>query len=294
MAQGEPLFRALGPLAVRVEGEHVDLGPAKQRALLGVLLCLAPDAVPVERLADELWPSGGPSQPLRSLQVYVSALRRALGPEGRRLATVGRAYRVEVPEDGLDVDVFEKGVAASQDLQRSGAHEAAVAAADAALSLWRGHAWQDLRDVPLLEPDAARLDMLRLDLRVTRAAAQLALGRHREEVPELEGLVHLHPLREDLRGHLMLALHRSGRQAEALAVYAEGRASLADEAGLDPGAALRDLHAAILGDDPALRLEDADLRARRHLPAPATALVGRRADSDALVRVLTDGTRLSR
>ena len=102
----------------------------------------------------------------------------------------------------------------------------------------------------------------------------------------------LHPLREDLRGHLMLALHRSGRQAESLAVYAEGRSALADEAGLDPGAALRDLHAAILGDDPTLRLEDADLRARRHLPAPATALIGRRADRDELVRLLTDGTRL--
>ena len=90
----------------------------------------------------------------------------------------------------------------------------------------------------------------------------------------------------------MLALHRSGRQAEALEVYAEGRAALADEAGLDPGAALRDLHAAILGDDPTLRLEDADLRARRHLPAPATALIGRRADRDELVGLLTDGTRL--
>ena len=139
------------------------------------------------------------------------------------------------------------------------------ATADAALALWRGQAWQDVREVPTIEPDAARLEELRLDLRATRAASLLALGRHREQVPELEGLVRLHPLREDLRGHLMLALHRSGRQAEALEVYAEGRSALADEAGLDPGAALRDLHAAILGDDPALRLEDADLRARRHL-----------------------------
>ena len=164
-----------------------------------------------------------------------------------------------------------------------------MATADAALALWRGQAWQDLRDVPVLEPDAARLEELRLDLRAIRAAAQLALGRHRDQVPELESLVRTHPLREDLRGHLMLALHRSGRQAEALEVYADGRACLAEETGLDPGAALRDLHAAILGDDPALRLEDADLRARRHLPAPATALVGRRTDRDELARLLTDG-----
>ena len=88
--------------------DPVDLGPAKQRALLGVLLALAPDAVPVERLVDELWPDGGPGQPLRSLQVYVSALRRALGPEGRRLSTVGRAYQLEIPDSGFDVAVFEE------------------------------------------------------------------------------------------------------------------------------------------------------------------------------------------
>ncbi len=292
MAGAELLFRALGPLEVRVDGEPVDLGPVKQRALLGVLLALAPDTVPVGRLVDELWPEGGPGQPLRSIQVYVSALRRALGPEGRRLTTVGRAYRLEVSVGDLDAAIFEEGVTTSATQHRSGDHEAAVATADAALAVWRGQAWQDLRDVPVLETDAARLETLRLDLRATRAAAQLGRGRHRDEVPELEGLVRLHPLREDLRGHLMLALHRSGRQAEALAVYADGQAFLAAETGLDPGAALRDLHAAILGDDPLIRLEDADLRARRHLPAPATALVGRRTDSDALVRVLTDGTRL--
>ncbi|HET9996695.1 MAG TPA: BTAD domain-containing putative transcriptional regulator [Nocardioides sp.] len=292
MADGEPLFRALGPLEVRIDGGMVDLGPAKQRALLAVLLALAPDVVPVERLVDELWPHGGPGQPLRSLQVYVSALRRAMGPEGRRLTTVGRGYRLEVPDRGFDIDLFEDRVATSQEEHRAGEHEAAVATADAAQALWRGQAWQDVRGVPVIEPDAARLEELRLDLRATRAAALLALGRHRDQVPELEGLVRLHPLREDLRGNLMLALHRSGRQAEALEVYADGRVALADEAGLDPGTALRDLHAAILGDDPNLRLEDADLRARRHLPAPATALIGRRADRDELVRLLTDGTRL--
>ena len=276
MADGEPMFRALGPLEVSVDGEPVDLGPAKQRALLGVLLALAPDAVPLERLVDELWPDGGPGQPRRSLQVYVSALRQALGPEAALLTTVGRAYRIEVPDGRFDVSVFEEQVTACVEQHRAGDHEAAVSTADAALALWRGQAWQDLREVPVLEPDAARLEELRLDLSADRAAAQLALGRHRDQVPELEGLVRTHPLREDLRGHLMLALHRSGRQAQALEVYAAGRASLADETGLDPGAALRDLHAAILGDDPALRLEDADLRSRRHLPAPATALIGRR------------------
>jgi predicted ATPase/DNA-binding SARP family transcriptional activator len=286
------MFRALGPLEVRVDGEPVDLGPAKQRALLGVLLALAPHAVPVERLVDELWPDGGPGQPRRSLQVYVSALRRALGPEAARLVTVGKAYRVEVPDGGFDVTLFEHHVDTSVEQHRSGDHEASVTAADAALALWRGRPWQDLREVPVVEPDAARLEDMRLDLQVVKAGAQLALGRHRDQVPELERLVRAHPLREDLRGHLMLALHRSGRQAEALEVYAGGRARLVEETGLEPGVALRDLHAAILRDDPALRLEDADLRARRHLPAPATAMIGRRTDRDELTRLLAEGTRL--
>ena len=265
MADGEPLFRALGPLEVRVDGRVVDLGPAKQRALLAVLLALAPDVVPVERLVDELWPHGGPGQPLRSLQVYVSALRRALGPEGRRLTTVGRGYRLEVPDGGFDIDLFEDGITTSQGQHRAGQHEAATTTADAALAFWRdrpGSTCGDSRDRARCR--AAR----RAPTRPARHQGRLTArdGRHRGQVPELEGLVRLYPLREDLRGHLMFAPHRSGRQAESLAVYAEGRSVLADEAGLDRGAALRDLHEAILGDDPTLRLEDADLRARRHLP----------------------------
>ena len=188
MADGRPQFRALGPLEVRVADRTVDLGPAKQRAVLAVLLARAPDAVPVERLVDELWPSGGPRQPLRSLQVYLSALRQALGPEAHRLVTVGRAYRLDVPDDGFDVDRFTDLAAECLRRHRAGDHESAVVVADEALALWRGEAWQGLRDIPGLEPDAARLDELRLDVRATRAAALLALGRHRDLVPELEEL----------------------------------------------------------------------------------------------------------
>ena len=167
--------------------------------------------------------------------MYVSALRQALAPEAALLTTVGRAYRIEVPDGSFDVSVFEEQVTACVEQHRAGDHEAAVSTADAALALWRGQAWQDLREVPVLEPDAARLEELRLDLRAVRAGAHLALGRHRDQVPELEGLVRMHPLREDLRGHLMLALHRSGRRALALEVYAAGRASLADETGSGSG-----------------------------------------------------------
>src|SRR3546814_14977046 len=103
MATGQPSFRALGPLAVRLGRDEVDLGAAKQRAVLAVLLALSPDPVPVDRLVDELWPSGGPRQPHRSLQVYVSALRQAFDPEGRWRTTAGKDYRPEGPRDAVSV-----------------------------------------------------------------------------------------------------------------------------------------------------------------------------------------------
>ena len=292
MATGQPTFRALGPLEVRLGRDEVDLGPAKQRAVLAVLLALSPDAVPVDRLVDEVWPSGGPRQPLRSLQVYVSALRQAFDPDGRWLTTLGKAYRLEVPRDAFDAHRF---TAEADDAGRAllaGDHAAALETADRALARWTGEAWQDVRDVPGIAPDAARLDELRLDVRSTRAAALLAAGHHRDLVPELEELVARHPLREDLRGHLMLALHRSGRRADALDVYAAGRSLLVEETGLDPGAGLRALQAGILDDDPALRVEDAAVRARRHLPSPATELLGRAGDVDDLTALLRSGTRL--
>ena len=176
MADGRPQFRALGPLEVRVADRVVDLGPAKQRAVLAVLLARAPDAVPVERLVDEVWPGGGPREPLRSLQVYLSALRQALGPEGGRLVTVGRAYRLDVPEDGFDVDRFTALAADCLRRHRAGDHESAVVAADQGLALWRGEAWQGMRDIPGLEPDAARLDELRLDVRANAGRGPARTG----------------------------------------------------------------------------------------------------------------------
>jgi predicted ATPase/DNA-binding SARP family transcriptional activator len=292
MVTGRLTFRALGPLEVRVGGAVADLGPAKQRAVLAVLLALSPDAVPVERLVDEVWPSGGPRQPLRSLQVYVSALRQAFDPDGRWLTTVGRAYRLAVPQGAFDVLDFTADADLAGQAARSGDPEGALENADRALALWAGEAWQDVREVPGIGPDAARLDELRLDVRSVRAGALLALGRHRDLVPELEELVSRHPLREDLRGHLMLALHRSGRRSEALEVYAAGRATLVEETGLEPASELRTLQAQILEDDPTLLVEDADLRARRHLPSPATPLLGRAEDVDDLAGLLRSGVRL--
>ena len=273
----------LGPLEASVDGAPVDLGSRKQRAVLGVLTALAPAAVPVERLVDEIWGAAGPANPVRSLQVYVSALRNALGEYGDRLVTEGRAYRLAAEGVEVDADVFSRLVrraAAEPDADR------AVEMVDEALALWRGEAWQDLLDLPLVGPVVVALEAERLTAAAVRARALLSLGRHRELVPWLEPLVEQHPLNEELRGHLMLALHRSDRQAEALEVYAAGRETKADETGLDPGEDLQRLQAAILADDPTLRVEDVELRSRRHLPAPVTSLVGREAEIAAVIALL--------
>ncbi|MDZ5619235.1 BTAD domain-containing putative transcriptional regulator [Nocardioides sp. HM23] len=275
----------LGPLEATIDGAPIDLGSRKQRAVLGVLTALAPAAVPVERLVDEIWGDAGPANPLRSLQVYVSALRSALGEYGDRLATEGRAYRLIADGVEIDAERFSR-------LVRQAAAEpdpdAAVALVDEALALWRGEPWQDLRDLPLVAPVVVALEAERLTAAAVRARALLSLGRHRELVPWLEPLVEQHPLNEELRGHLMLALHRSDRQADALEVYAAGRETKADETGLDPGEDLQRLQAAILTDDPALRVEDVELRSRRHLPAPVTSLVGRETEIASVVALLRE------
>jgi predicted ATPase len=275
----------LGPLEATVDAVPVDLGSRKQRAVLGVLTALAPSAVPVGRLVDEIWGEAGPANPLRSLQVYVSSLRTALGEYGDRLVTEGRAYRLLTDDVEIDAHRFSRLVS---DASAEPDPAAAVAMVDEALALWRGEAWQDLRDLPLTGPVVVALEAERLTAAAVRARALLSLGRHRELVPWLEPLVELHPLNEELRGHLMLALHRSDRQADALEVYAAGREVKADETGLDPGEDLQRLQAAILGDDPALRVEDVELRSRRHLPAAVTSLVGRTAEIAAVTALMRE------
>lgn len=275
----------LGPFEVTIDEAAVDLGSHKQRAVLGVLTALAPAAVTVDRLVDEIWGDAGPANPVRSLQVYVSALRSALGEYGDRLVTEGRAYRLHPDDVEVDAERFSRLVreaAAEPDPGR------AAALTDEALALWRGDAWQDLRDLPVTGPEAVALEAERLTAAAIRARAMLALGRHRELVPWLEPLVEQHPLNEELRGHLMLALHRSDRQADALEVYAAGRELKADETGLDPGDDLQRLQAAILADDASLRVEDVELRSRRHLPAQVTSLVGRVAEIAAVTELLRD------
>lgn len=279
-------FGGLGPVEVRISGRPVALGSPKQRAIFGVLLINAGSSVSVDRLVDDVWGGTGPSAPARNVQVYVSALRALLGPQARLLETTSTGYRLAASDEQVDVRRFEAAATEARELLTAGEMDRAASVAADGLSLWRGDAFSDLTDFGFARVEAGRLEALRIDAREDRLEAELALGRHREVLAELEQLVELYPLRERLRGQLMLALHRSGRQADALAVYQAGRRHLVDELGLDPGQALQDVHRSVLRDDPALHLESAELRARRHLPAPVTALVGRRAEITALAATL--------
>jgi predicted ATPase/DNA-binding SARP family transcriptional activator len=281
--------RILGPLEVVVDGEPRRLGGRKQRSLLA-LLALAPgEVVSADRLIEELWPAYDPRARAR-LHVYVSQVRKVIGG-----AVGGRSegYALDVAPDGVDAWRFERLAAAGGDALRAGDPEAAARTLREALGLWRGAALEDCAHGALVEPTIARLGELRLAALEDRLEAELACGRAEELLPELEALVAEQPLRERLRAAQMLALYRAGRRAEALAAYAAARRELLDDLGLEPGPDLRRLHEAVLREDPSLHVEPAELRARRHLPAPATALVGRRAQLDDLVALLgTSAVRL--
>lgn len=289
---------ALGTLLASRDGARLDLGSPKQRQVLATLIVHAPHPVGVDRLIDELWPTRPPGDPRRSLQVYVSGLRRVLGAE--RIRTDGRGYVLHLgPCDVVDRSEFlalydalhpPSPTTTTQTPTAAGPdqHERVIAQAERAEALWRGPAWDGLRDGPAVASDGVRLDAQRLDVAARALEARLALGRHREVIGELEERVRQEPLREDFRGQLMLALHRSGRTQDALATYAAGRTLCVEETGLEPGQAVRDLHLRILEDDPALQVEDAVVRRRRHLPAPATAFVGRRSEVDELVALFRD------
>jgi DNA-binding SARP family transcriptional activator len=238
-------FRILGSLEVVEQGRGVKLGGTKQRSLLAFLLLNPNQAMSRDRLIDELWGDQPPDTAATAIQVHVSQLRKALGRDVIVTQTPG--YLIRVRDGELDLERFERSVAEAQ----SAPPEEASVLLREALGLWRGTPLAEL-DVPFAHAAGARLDELRLAALEQRADADLALGRHAQLVPELEGLVREHPLREHLRGQLMLALYRSGRQAKALDVYRSGRRLLDEELGLEPDDELQRLERAILNHDPSL------------------------------------------
>jgi DNA-binding SARP family transcriptional activator/streptogramin lyase len=240
-------YGLLGPLEVRNGDGPIALGAAKQRAVLALLLLNANRVVARERMIDGLWGDDPPETAVASVQVYVSRLRKLLSP--RTIVTRAPGYLLEAEPEAIDLTRFERLVAGA----REAAPEPAATQLREALALWRGPPLAEFVDEPFLRTEAKRLEELRLSVLEERIDADLALGRHAGLVGELEMLIAEHPYRERLRGALMLALYRSGRQAEALDAYRDARAALG-ELGLEPGAELKLLERQILTHAPALDL----------------------------------------
>ena len=253
-------FRVLGPLEAVADGRPVPLGGTKQRALLARLLLDAGQTVGAARLVDDLWGDAPPDSSRKMVQVYVSRLRKLL-PDGV-LRTRASGYQLTIPPDSLDLERFERHRAAGRVALEQGRYDEAAERFRDALALWRGPALAEFVHEPFAHGEGARLDALRTAALEERLQADLELGNPVDVIAELEALVAQHPLREQLRGQLMLALYRAGRQAEALAVYQETRRVLADELGIHPSQALRDLERRILQHDPDLE------QRRRETEAP--------------------------
>lgn len=255
--------RVLGPLAVEVDGRPVDLGGPRQRAVLALLVTARGDVVPVDRLIEDLWRGEPPRKASASLQAYVSNLRRVLEP-GREPRTPAKVlvsappgYALRLGDDQVDAWEFEQAVNRHKDLKE-------------ALSQWRGPALAEFADESWAETEAARLAELKVVARERLIEARIRAGEAAEAVPAAQVLTREHPLREEAWRLLALALYATGRQADALARLREARRILADELGLDPGAALVETEAAILGQR--VPLPPRREAVAREVPGPLTAV----------------------
>jgi len=267
-------FRILGPLEVLNAGRRIEVEGPKQRALLAILLIRANEVVSQDALIDGLWGETPPATAAKTLQAHVSRLRKTLDGDsaepapGSLLETRGHGYLLRVEPGRLDAETFRSLLEAARVAGARGDLEQAAEGLREALALWRGAPLADFTYDAFARTEIARLEELRLAALEERVEADLRLGRHAELIAELEALVGRNPLRERLRGQLMLALYRSGRQAEALHAYQECRQTLAEELGLEPSQGLQRLERQILEQDPALAAP-AQTGRPRLLPASA-------------------------
>jgi YVTN family beta-propeller protein len=257
-------FRLLGPLEVRDDGRVLPLGSPKQRALLALFVLHANEPVSRDRLIDELWGDAAPATVNSAFHVYLSRLRKLLG---EHLARDADGYTLRIDPDRLDARRFECLAVEGREALAAGDPERAAKLLRDALALWRGTPLAGLSE-PFAAAAAARLEESRLAGLEDRIEADLELGRHRQLVAELESLVAGQPYRERLRAQLMLALYRSGRQADALNAYQQARRTLGDDLGLEPSPELRELEQAILRQDPVLAPPVPAVPEQPALPAP--------------------------
>ena len=265
-------YGILGSLEVFSDDRPVQLGPPKQRAVLAMLLTQVGEVVPSSRLIDGLWETEPPGTANNVVQGYISGLRKVLGKDA--IATRGSGYQLVAAHDAVDLARFERLAAEGSAAFAMGRAEDAARLLRSALDVWRGPALSDLFDEPFSRPVIARLQDLRAAAEERQLEAEIACGRHSHAAVELEHLVREHPLRERLCELQMLALYRSGRQADALQAYRDVRSRLLDDLGLEPCESLRDLEQAILRHDPSL-LDAAPEpeRADHPLPPSRTLLV---------------------
>jgi DNA-binding SARP family transcriptional activator len=274
-------FAILGSLELRDGDVAVALGGVRERSLLALLLLNANELVSTDRIVDELWGDRPPKAAVKTVQVYVSRLRKILGADA--LVTRPPGYVLHVDDEQFDLRRFEQLAAEGRRALSSGDLAAARALLRDALALWRGAPLSDFVYEPFAQAEAARLKELRVSTIEDRIEADLRAGQAAELVSELQALAAREPLRERLRGQLMLALYRSGRQADALDVYRDARTTLVEELGLEPGPELKKLERAILTHDPAL-----ERPSEPEAPRAAGVFVGRGAELQTVLHALAD------
>ncbi len=267
-----PVLRVgvLGPVRAWIAERELPPGPPRQQAVLGVLAMRPNRVVSRDELVDAVWGQDAPASAEGGVHTYVAGLRRVLEPgrsrrgPGRVLASAGAGYVLRLDAGHVDAVVFDRSLDSGRRLRLSGDLTGAVAALDGALGQWHGSAFAGVPG-PFASAERARLGELRSAAAEEHAELLLALGRHEQSVPELASLVAEHPLRERMRGLLMIALYRCGRQAEALQVFHDARQVLDEELGIDPGPELSRIHQQILASDP-------DLQGPGRAPAQPTAV----------------------
>jgi DNA-binding SARP family transcriptional activator len=287
-------FQILGPLRVTSDGRRaIALGGQKPAAVLAMLLLHPNELIPSDRLIEDLWDGQPPATAAKTLQVHVSRLRRALaegqnGDHPVEIVTTAGGYMLDVDPQQIDAFRFQTLVSEGQGALAEAAYARASARLRAALALWRGEALADFAYSSFAQDTIARLDGLRTVASESAVEAELALGRHAELIPELKSLVKRHPLSERLRAQLMLALYRSGRQAEALGVYRAARRVLVEQLGIEPSSELRELERAILAQDAGIAAPSAQARPshRRAESSSRGALVGYERELGALEDLL--------
>ncbi|MFC5745399.1 AfsR/SARP family transcriptional regulator [Actinomadura rugatobispora] len=287
-------YRLLGPLSVCREGVELDLGTPKTRIILAMLLSRAGRPVSMEQLAGALWGDAPPKSAVKNVQTYVHRLRLCLG-DPACLVRQGSGYLASTRREDLDTARFEDLAASGRALEAAGRLDEASRRLREALALWRGPAFAGMTDVATLAVESTRLEEERLSVLERRITVDLRLGRHGELLGELTSLTGQFPLRERLWGQLMLTLYHCGRRADALNAYTQARRTLIEEAGLDPGRELREIHQRILGQDvslgPAAPLPATAGPARpavvpRMLSSALRDFTGRQAELEAIEQVL--------